>query len=167
MKNRIFIYCLIFILLAVSFAAGFFVTKSQAVVPLAFGGMLIGVTECTCSGSLWLLYAPLGAPSPFPGGPLNYSLYSTITYSFYNVTTPGVWHMGLYLPGVQGCWIFVVEGCAPLPVVGSEVMVGTSTTVPKDNTGANDLSPNTLQTEGATVNSLNQQGVQIPGMNAV
>jgi hypothetical protein len=125
MKKNISTICLIILLLAVSFTVGFFATETQAVVPLGFSGHLMWWLPCTCSGSLYLFYAP-NVDSSFPGGPLNYAPYATITYSYYNMITPGVWHLGTYLPGVQGCWIIVPHGCAPLPVLGQEVQVGTS-----------------------------------------
>jgi hypothetical protein len=125
MKKNIFIICLIVVLLAISFAVGFSVTKSRAIAALDFSGHLVSWLPCTCSASLWLFYAP-NVDQPFPGGALDYSPYSTITYSYYNMMTPGVWHLGQYLPGVQSCWIYVGAGCAPLPVLGHEIMVGTS-----------------------------------------
>lgn len=127
MKKKILTICLIVTLLAVSFAAGFSVTKSQAVVPLGFGGHLLFWLPCTCSASLWLFYLPV-PDEPFPGGPLGWGPYDTITYSFYNVVTPGVWHLGQYLPGVQSCWEYAIFFCFPLPVLGHETMVGTSMT---------------------------------------
>jgi hypothetical protein len=124
MKKKILTVCLITVLLAVSFAAGFSAVKSQAV-GLGFSGHLLAWLPCTCSASLWLFYAPT-IEQIFPGGPLNYAPYSAITYSFYNMVTPGVWHLGKYLPGVQGCWIIIPFACIPLPVLGNETMVGTS-----------------------------------------
>lgn len=166
MKKKIITACLVIMLLTVSFMAGFSVTKSQAVVPLGFGSILLDWFPCDCSGSLWLYYS--GLPnSPFLGGALGYGPHDTITYSYYNVTTPGVWHLGLYSPGVQSCWLFVVEGCIILPVVGHELMVGTSLTPAEDNTGANDLSPETLKAEGWNVNNLNDACLQIPGVNVM
>lgn len=126
MKNNFLALSVSVILLVASFFAGFSVTKSQAVVPLGFGGQVVTWLPCTCSGSLWIFYAPLKVPSSFPGGPLNYAPYSTLTYSFYNMVTPGVWHLGTYMPGVQGCWIEAGFTCVPLPVLGQEIMVGTS-----------------------------------------
>jgi hypothetical protein len=125
MKKKISTICLIVILIAISFAFGFSATKTQAVIPLGFSGHLISWLPCTCSASLWLFYAP-NLVSSFPGGPLNYAPYATITYPYYNMITPGVWHMGTYLPGVQSCWIIIPPVCVPLPVLGHEVMVGTS-----------------------------------------
>ncbi len=125
MKKKLLIFCLIVTLLAVSFLAGFSISKSQAVVYLAFSGHLVWWQPCTCSAGLWLWYAP-NIDQPFPGGPLIYLPYATLTYSFYNMTTPGVWHLGLWVPGVQSCWIYVGHGCSILPALGQEVMVGTS-----------------------------------------
>lgn len=158
MKKKISTFFLVGLLLIVSFAAGFSVTKSQAKVNvlLGFGGQLIDSTPCTCSGGLWLLYAPI-ANASFPGGALSYNEYVTITYPFYNMTTPGVWHLGTYLPGVQGCWMFADVGwaCFPVPVLGHEVMVGTSATptklAPEDISGAPGEVPNMPAGEGGTL----------------
>lgn len=125
MKKIFLTICLVVLLLIISFIAGFSVTKSQAVVPLGFGGRLIDFAYCPCSDSLWLFYAPM-LDGPFPGGALSWSEYDTVTYPFYNMVTPGVWHLGLFLPGVQGCWVYDWDGCYPIPVLGHEVMVGTS-----------------------------------------
>lgn len=125
MKKRSFIIFLIVAMIAVSFVAGFSITKSRAVAPLAFSGHLVKWLPCTCNGGLWLFYAP-NIDSSFPGGALSYAPYSTITYPYYNMTTPGVWHLGTYLPGVQSCWFYTGHHCIILPTLGHEVMVGTS-----------------------------------------
>lgn len=125
MIKKISIICIGMLLIGVCFAFGFYVAKTKAVGPIAFGGRLTQVKFCNCSASYWLFYAPL-PDSSFPGGPLSYVPYATKVYSFYKMTTPGVWHLGTYLPGVQSCWVAVHHGCLPLPVLGQEVMVGTS-----------------------------------------
>lgn len=164
MKKKIFTFCLIFVLFAVSFAAGFSVTKSQAIVPLGFGGMLLDWEICDCSYSFWLFYAPIGVPSPFPGGPLGYSPYDTVTYSYYDMLDPGVWHLGMYLPFVQTCWVFDGFGCFPLPVLGHEIMVGTS--LKPDDSSASDTSANTLNQMGGTQPYLDS-GMQLPAVNVI
>jgi len=123
--KKIYIICLITFLTAAAFFAGFSATKSSAIVPLPFGGQLVFWLPCTCTASLWLFYAPI-PNAVFPGGPLGYGPYDTITYQYYNMVTPGVWHLGTYLPGVQSCWIIIPHACIPLPVIGHEIMVGTS-----------------------------------------
>ena len=125
MKKKLFTISLIVVMLAISFAVGFSVTKTQAVVALPFGGHLLLSIPCTCSIALWEYYLPI-PNAVFPGGPLAYTPYATITYSYYNVITPGVWHLGTYMPGVQSCWMWYGPVCAPLPVLGHEIMVGTS-----------------------------------------
>jgi hypothetical protein len=171
MKKKIFTFCLVTVMLVVSFITGFSVSKSQAIVPLGFGGHLMSWFYCDCSDSWWLFYAPM-PDSSFLGGALSWADYDSMTYPYYNMLTPGVWHLGLYLPGVQGCWFYDGLICEALPVEGDEIMVGTSmkpTAFPKPDpeTGANDLSPSTLNAEGATVNSLNETGTQIPGVNVI
>lgn len=127
MKKNIFTFCVIGVLLAAFFTAGFSITKSRAAALLPFGGRLVDWMYCTCSDSFWEFY--VGAePSPFPGGALAYVPYATILYANYNMWTPDVWHLGQYIPGVQSCWMYAGEGCFTLPVIGTEAQVGTSLT---------------------------------------
>ena len=128
MKKRFFIICLIATIVISSFGIGFFTAKSRAVsVGLPFGGRELFWIPCTCSASIWIYYLA-AQPSDFPGGPLTYAPYMTQLFSFYNVETPGVWHLGQYLPGVQTCWMYDGFGCFILPALGGETEVGTSMT---------------------------------------
>jgi len=131
MKKKFFTICLVSVLIFSSFVLGFFVTTSYGEgLGLPFGGHEVFWVPCTCSAALWIYYIPAtdaGVPSAdFPGGALAYTPYSTLLYSAYNVETPGVWHLGQYLPGVQSCWMAAFFGCFPLPVLGTETQVGTS-----------------------------------------
>ncbi len=91
----------------------------------AFGGQVLWWIPCTCSPSIAIFYRP-AQPSTFIGGPLAYSPIKTLTYLYYNMVTPGVWHLGDYIPGVQACWMQTATVCVPFPVLGLEAHVGTS-----------------------------------------
>jgi hypothetical protein len=129
MKKHFFTICLISALIISSFGLGFFAAASHsAAVGLPFGGRELFWIPCTCTVSnLWIYYLA-ATPSNFHGGALVYSPYITQLFSFYNVETPDVWHLGQYLPGVQSCYMYAVFGCYPLPAIGTEMQVGTSMT---------------------------------------
>ena len=131
MKKKFLTICLVVTLIVSCFSLGFFVTTGHGEgFGLPFGGHEVMWIPCTCSAALWIYYIPsmdAGVPSvDFPGGALAFMPYATFLYSAYNVETPGVWHLGQYLPGVQGCWMYGVFSCFPLPVLGTETQVGTS-----------------------------------------
>lgn len=99
---------------------------------LPFAGIVSYTTECTCSGTLYIWFAPLYlGGSVVVTGPMIYSPYSTILYAYYNIGVPGLWHLGDYIPGAQTCWIYVGTACAPLPADGLMSKVGTNYPAPQ------------------------------------
>jgi hypothetical protein len=112
-----------------AFILGFFVTQSYAQLgALTFGGRVLTSVPCTCSANTAILYVPT-IPTTLIVPVLTYNPYSTVPFSFYNFFTPGVKHVGNYLPGVQACWISVVIGCVPIPTQGLITQMG-STAIP-------------------------------------
>jgi len=97
--------------------------KAQSLFSTPFGGKIYFIFDCTCSLA-YLVF--IGPPSPaiilvpysFLGSPLN--------YLWRNITTVGVWALGLYLPFPPPC--LVGKACIPAPYQpdGLIFMSGTS-----------------------------------------
>ena len=86
---------------------------------LPFGGWIGWVTYCTCSFNLLLTVV-----GPSPG---NFVLQPgvSIIFPFGQVYRPGPAVVGSYTPG-GACMVFSGKGCAPEPVTGTIIMIGTS-----------------------------------------
>ena len=94
---------------------------------LPFAGIVSYTTECTCSGTLWIWFAPLYLGGPVViTGPVVYSPYKTILYGYYNIGVSGLWHLGDYTPGEQACSTYIGTGCVTLPAIGLMSKVGTN-----------------------------------------
>ena len=94
--------------------------KLSAAFPLAFGGNKILTTPCTCSGGFRLQVGP-----PRPINVLYQPGVSTL-FSFYNFLPPG-YILGTYSPGGV-CIVGAPPAtpCAPIPVLGTIIIAGTS-----------------------------------------
>lgn len=102
------------------FVASFsvWVRSSKAVLP--FGGSILSVTYCTCSGNVALT---LGPPTP---GIYSYNPYSTVLFPFQQVYRPGPWILGGYVPEAV-CLVGVPPACtAGSAPFGTITMAGTS-----------------------------------------
>lgn len=132
MKKKILIISIALVLVSASFIAGFVMKteKSTAAAPamLPFGGHLLLAEDCECSQAFELYYLPAMPLANFPagGGWLAYDTKTTIVYSYYNMITPGVWHMGLYIPGRQSCWSLHRGLCLVANDMGTIFEAGTS-----------------------------------------
>ncbi len=123
MKYFILTFCLGFVLL--------FPFRSQAVVPMPFGGYNVFAKPCLCSaGTVWYVwYAPLhlGSPAPPITGAMAVGVPpSSLWYAYFDPQIPTTWSLGHYMPGVQSCWQPATHGCNPWPVLGHVYQVGSS-----------------------------------------
>jgi hypothetical protein len=125
MKNFVFVISLISVLMWPISSAN---AQFQ---PPAYAGIASFTIPCTCSGNLWIWFAPLYLGGPLAlTGPMIYSTYSTILFAYYMIGIPGIWHLGSYIPAVPACWIWVpavpTPFCAPLPAAGVMFLTGTN-----------------------------------------
>jgi hypothetical protein len=91
-----------------------------------FGGMVTFTLPCTCSANLAIWFTPLWLGNkPFTGF-LVYNPASTVLYANYKIGTPTAWHLGLYIPKVQACYVIVPGGCVLVPSYGTMLYTGTS-----------------------------------------
>ena len=94
---------------------------------LPFAGIVSYTEDCTCSGTLYVWFAPLYLGGPVViTGPVVYSPYKTILYGYYNIGVSGLWHLGDYTPGEQACSTYIGTGCVTLPAIGLMSKVGTN-----------------------------------------
>ena len=87
---------------------------------LAFGGAIVGMVPCTCSGNI-LLYV-LDARKVML--PLVYQPGVTFLYKWYQPRA-GVWGLGNFVPGGV-CLVNTKTGCVPKIAVGTMIQLGTS-----------------------------------------
>ena len=116
------------ILLAVSLLFFSYPSHTQAV-GKGFGGLVTGLTYCTCSPdpTYWMWFFPLYFNSIPLTGPLTYTLGTAQVFSNYIIPAPGVWLLGEYLPVGNMCWMQASYFCFPLPALGMiSPYVGTS-----------------------------------------
>ena len=95
--------------------------EMSAAFPLVFGGRVVAVVPCTCSGGV-----AIGVGTPRPG----YVLFQTgfsVLFSFYAPYVLGNYVLGTYVPG-GACFTGVPPVCAAQPVLGTVVLIGTSAT---------------------------------------
>lgn len=87
----------------------------QAVVLPPFGGPILGVVNCTCSGNLLITIfdfrTKLTIPVIFQPG------ISRLN-SWFNITTPSIMTLGTYAYGGQ-CLIYSGTSCSSVPSVGT------------------------------------------------
>ena len=108
-------------IIAGSFIGGAFLFTRVALgqVPLIFGGPILWVDYCTCSGNIRLTVGP-----PVPGAYV-FQPGRSIPFLFYQLYRPGPFVLGNATTG-GSCSIYVGDGCATLPTLGTIFMVGTS-----------------------------------------
>ncbi len=115
--------------LVISFAL-FFPNKSNAVVPVPFGGYNVWSVPCTCSaGVVWYVwYAPLFLDMGVPmAGPMAVGVPpSSYWFLDYDPIVPTTWSLGMFVAGVQSCWQPGPTVCIPWPVLGHVYEVGSS-----------------------------------------
>lgn len=94
--------------------------------PTSFGGQIVGAFPCTCNVvPSWILYIR-DVRYQFPL-PIIYQPGLTFLYKLYQ-PRPAVNAIGTFAPaGV--CMIYVVSGCAPLPIIGTMLQLGTSAAI--------------------------------------
>lgn len=113
---------LIIIIIAIASVIFSFVLKfskeSEAVELLPFGGRILYVTYCTCSGGILLTVGP-----PRPGN--YYFTVGSMLYSYYQIFKPGPWVLGDAYPG-GACTIYIGTACSGVPTTGTIRQVGTS-----------------------------------------
>ena len=90
----------------------------DAALPFVFGGRILAVTSCSCSGGLRL---EIGPPRPMdllfqPGRSLLFSMYTLL---------PSEYVLGTYTPGGV-CEALEEASCFPIPVAGTVTIVGTT-----------------------------------------
>ncbi len=93
-----------------------------------FGGFVPSLpVPCTCSGMLWIPFAPL-YPQPLlpPFGALTYMPGTTILKPWFRIGVPLTWELGQFTPGLQLCYIGAPPACVILPSNGHMFLVGTS-----------------------------------------
>lgn len=90
-----------------------------------FGGMIISVLTCTCSGNFAVYFNDLTITSTTGGLPLIYQPGATIVYEFGPPLRSGIWMLGTWQTGGQ-CLVFAGKGCMTIPTAGTMYMVGTS-----------------------------------------
>lgn len=107
-------------------------TRPVAAQGLPFGGLVSYTVACTCPGSignLWIWFTPMWFGQVPATGSLVYVPYTSRLYAWYEIGVPATYHLGLYVPGVQACWMLLPTTpptCAPLASAGVITMVGTS-----------------------------------------
>lgn len=109
------------ILIAASLVGGalFFAKKAMGLGVFVFGGPIVWVDYCTCSGNMRLTIGPpVSGMYVFQPG-------TSMLYLFYQVYRPGPWTLGGGTTGGH-CSIYVGDGCATLPTSGTIRMIGTS-----------------------------------------
>ncbi len=92
--------------------------EMTAALPFVFGGPILAVDECTCSGGWRILVGP---PRPMD---LLYQPPISTLFSFYNIFTPGPFALGTYIPG--GYCSRGTTFCTGSNVAGTIILVGTS-----------------------------------------
>ncbi|OHA81427.1 MAG: hypothetical protein A2675_00105 [Candidatus Yonathbacteria bacterium RIFCSPHIGHO2_01_FULL_51_10] len=109
------------ILITISIVGGafFFAKKVMGLGVFVFGGPIVWVDYCTCSGNMRLTIGP-----PVPGRYV-FQPGASMLYLFYQVYRPGPWTLGGGTAG-GSCSIYVGTGCATLPTSGTIRMIGTS-----------------------------------------
>ncbi|MFA4890163.1 MAG: hypothetical protein WC587_00800 [Candidatus Paceibacterota bacterium] len=113
------------IVLAIILAGGILVLsinlkikKAEAKGLIPFGGRILYVTYCTCSGGLLLTIGP-----PRPGN--YYFTAGSRVYAYYQIYRPGAWALGDAFPG-GACMIYAGTSCVGSPTTGTIRQVGTS-----------------------------------------
>lgn len=82
-----------------------------------FGGLVVSIFPCTCSGQFLHHFAPLYLGPVPTAGALTYP-WGARTAFLSGILRPGSWALGLYAPGVQTCWVWVGVKCFPVPSLG-------------------------------------------------
>lgn len=90
-KRRPILSSVIIFLVLITLSFSVWVRSSKAVLP--FGGPILSVMYCPCSGNVALTVGP---PSP---GIYSYNPYSTVPFPFYQFYRPGAYILGGYIPG--------------------------------------------------------------------
>ena len=85
---------------------------------LGFGGRILFVRECACSGG-WAI--TVGPPKP---GVFLFQPPISQVYLYGQIFRPGAWSLGSYTPG--GVCSALATECFPIPVLGTINKVGTS-----------------------------------------
>ena len=95
--------------------------RADAQIP-GFGGMVVYVFPCTCSGNWLVGMVPLSVP------PLALMTHYTGSQAFLNFNAPfTLFMLGSYIPQGAPCLMYAVFGCFPLPSQAQTVpMLGTS-----------------------------------------
>jgi len=99
--------------------------------PFHFGGPVVTVEVCTCQPGVFRIFVgppglTLGPPGALTPGYLLYDAAFTFVYEFFQVTRPGAWLLGNFVPPIRQCLIWVGKVCVILPAQGTMQIVGTS-----------------------------------------
>ncbi|MCS7200832.1 MAG: peptidoglycan-binding protein [Patescibacteria group bacterium] len=94
---------------------------------IPFGGRIVNIIWCPCSGFARLITIgpPLPPAPPFLYVPAGFEATGAV-YAYWNLYTPQVWVLGLYLPASIPCMQFGVTACFPIGFGNQILMVGTS-----------------------------------------
>lgn len=105
-----------------------FPSVSRAQAP--FGGLVVAEIPCTCSQAFtWQWFTPLYISGLIPTtGALAVPVTPFMFANWYSF--PGSWLLGLYMPGVQTCTIYVGIACVTLPTLGMVTPFTGSSLVP-------------------------------------
>jgi peptidoglycan hydrolase-like protein with peptidoglycan-binding domain len=98
----------------------FVIEKAYAAMGLPFGGRITYVNPaiCNCSPGVTQLFVALPSANPSQSNLLLDYIAGTEAFSFYNLPTPSVAALGAYVPTPGSCWLFIVDGCIPMPSEG-------------------------------------------------
>ncbi len=100
------------------------VSAKPAISTTPFGGLSTEVFYCDCSDNIAVTINDLTISPPL-AEPIIYQPGVTTLYPFGQITTVGVWTLGLWQPGGE-CRYSVAKGCSTLSTQGTMTMVGTS-----------------------------------------
>lgn len=119
MKKFLILIIIVIAIASVIFSFGLkFSRESEAAGLLPFGGRILNVTYCTCSGGILLTVGP-----PRPGN--YYFTIGSMLYSYYQIYRPGPWVLGDAYPG-GACVVYIGDDCVGAPTTGTIRQVGTS-----------------------------------------
>ncbi len=94
-------------------------TASAAVFSKVFGGKILTVVPCTCSGNYLLTFGP---PRP---ATLVFQPGVSTSYLFHQIYKVGSWALGNYSSG-GSCYVYAGITCVYLPNNGTITKIGTS-----------------------------------------
>ncbi len=102
----------------------FLTPVASKALPTNFGGQIVGIFPCTCSGNMILYVRDVR----FQILTLIYQPGGTILYKMYQ-PRPVVNSLGNYTPGLGTCWFYSGDSCKFVPTLGMILRLGTSLSI--------------------------------------